>query len=99
MNYKQLKRGAVVVSAFSAVIYSLIAGKGLFNRPRFREQHEELSRYVDNNYPDCSYSPITMHGAGWASAIRRYGKIITFVYFSKSPDGSYIFTESKEKLM
>ena len=99
MNYKQIKRSAVVIGAFSAALYTLIAGKGFFNRPRFREQHEELSRYVDNNYPECSYSPITIHGSGWSSAIRRHGRVVTFVYFSKSPDGTYVFTESKEKLM
>lgn len=98
VDYKKIKRTTVVISAVTAALYSLIAGKGPFNKTRFREQHEVLSKYVDNNYPDCAYSPITMHGRGWASSIRRYGKVVSFVYFSKDCEGNYIFTESRDRL-
>lgn len=99
MDYKKIKHRTVVLTAVTAALYSLIAGKGIFNKPRFREQHEVLEKYVDNNYPDCSYSPIVMHGRGWSSSVRRFGKVISFIYFTKAPDGTYIFTETKDKLM
>ena len=97
MTFKQIKRTTVLTAATAAAVYTYVAGKGPFNRHRFKEQHEVLARYVDGNYPDCSYNAITMHGNGWSAAIRRRGRIIRFVYFVKSPDGHYIFTESDEK--
>lgn len=97
MTDKKAKRIAMLTTAAGAAVYGFVTGKGFFNKPRFKEQHEALSKYVDNNYPDCTYSPITMHGKGWASAIKRRGRVIVFVYFTKSNDGVYIFTESTEK--
>lgn len=98
MDLKRFKDRTVLTAAVAAAAYSLIAGKGPFNKTRFREQHDVLSRYVDGNYPDCSYAPITMHGRGWASKIRRHGRIIKFVYFSKGADGHYIFTEADHEI-
>lgn len=97
MNIKQFKHRTFLTAAAAAAVYSLAVGKGPFNMLRFGEQHEVLSRFVDNNYPDCSYSAITIHGKGWASVIRRRGRVVKFVYFSKGQDGNYIFTESDEK--
>lgn len=88
----------MLTAAAAAAVYSIAAGRGPFNRLRFREQHEVLSRFVDNNYPDCAYTAITMHGSGWASCIRWRGRIIKFIYFSKGAEGDYIFTESNEKI-
>lgn len=98
MEYKQFKRKALLSAAAATAIYSVVTGKGAFNKFRFRQQHEELSRYVDCNYPDCTYSAITMHGNGWSSVIKRYGRVMCYIYFSKGEDGDYIFTESQEKL-
>lgn len=98
MTHKQFKRYAMFATATAAALYSAVAGKGFLNKPRFKEQHEALAKYVDTNYPDCTYSPITMHGRGWSSVIRRRGRAVVFVYFSKSPEGVYVFTESKERL-
>lgn len=97
MTGKQAKRAVMLTTAAGAALYSIVNGKGVFNKPRFKEQHEELARYVDSNYPDCTYSPISVHGKGWSSAIRRRGRVVVFVYFTKSKDGVYIFTESTEK--
>lgn len=92
------KKGKILfVTAAAAAVYSVAAGKGPFNKMRFKKQHEELSKYVDTNYPDCSYSPITAHGKGYSSAILRMGKPVSFVYFVESEDG-YIFTELSESM-
>ena len=98
MNLKKLKNRTVLTATAAAAVYSFAVGKGLFNRPRFKEQHEELARYVDTNYPDCSYAPITMHGRGWSSSVKRRGRVVSYIYFSKSREGIYVFTESKQKL-
>lgn len=98
MNVKKVKRGALLTTAAAAAVYSLVSGKGPFNKVRFKEQHEELARYVDNNYPGFSYSAITKHGNGWTASVKSMGRPIVFLYFSKSPNGVYVFTESREKL-
>ena len=98
MDFKQFRQRTFLTAAAAAAVYSVAAGKGPFNKLRFSEQHEALSRFVDNNYPDCSYSAITVHGKGWASVIRRRGRTVKFVYFLKGRDGNYIFTESDEKI-
>ena len=98
MDLKKFKGRTVLTAAAAAAVYSFAAGKGPFNRTRFKEQHEELARYVDTNYPDCFYTPITMHGNGWSSAVKRHGRVVSYIYFSKSSDGIYVFTESKQKL-
>ena len=88
----------MLTAAAVAALYGVVTGKGLFNKPRFREQHEALGRYVDNNYPGCTYSSITVHGRGWSSFVRRQGRPVCCLYFSKSPDGTYVFTESKNTM-
>lgn len=98
MDYKTFKKRAIFTSVVTGLAYSVIAGKGPFNKMRFKEQHNELAKYVDTNYPNCQYSGIIKHGRGWSSKVMRYGKTITFVYFTKSEDGVYVFTEAKEKL-
>lgn len=98
MSEKKTGKKLMLATAAIAAVYSVAAGKGPFNKYRFKKQHEELSKYVDTNYPDCSYSPITAHGKGWASAILKMGKPVSYVYFTKSEDGTYIFTELDEQI-
>lgn len=43
-------------TAAAAGIYSAITGKGLFNKPRFKEQHERVANYVETHYPNAVYS-------------------------------------------
>lgn len=95
MRLRTLKNGTIFAAAAAAAAYSAFAGKGFFNKPRFRDQHEALGKYVESNYPDCTYSPITMHGRGWSSCVRRQGRVVSNIYFSRGSDGVYIFTESK----
>lgn len=95
MDHKRVKRYIMISAAAAAGLYGLAAGKGPFNKTRFREQHEALSKYVDNNYPECSYTSISAHGHGWISSVRKRGRTVAVIYFSKSPDGTYVFTRSK----
>lgn len=98
MSEKKTGRKLFLAAAAATAVYSVAAGKGPFNKFRFKQQHEELSKYVDLNYPDCSYSPITAHGKGWASVILKSGRPVSYVYFTKSEDGTYIFTELDEQI-
>ncbi|MBQ3124832.1 MAG: hypothetical protein IJC09_05385 [Clostridia bacterium] len=98
MSEKKTGKKLMLATAAIAAVYSVAAGKGPFNKYRFKKQHEELSKYVDTNYPECSYAPITVHGKGWASVILKAGKPVSYVYFTKSEDGTYIFTELDEQI-
>ncbi len=98
MSEMKTGRKLMLATAAAAAVYSVIAGKGPFNKYRFKEQHEELGKYVDTNYPDCSYSHISAHGKGWTATVLRMGKPVSFVYFTKSEDGAYIFTELDERM-
>lgn len=96
---KKSKKGKILLAgAVAAVAYSAISGKGPFNKYRFKEQHAELTKYMDTNYPDCSYSPIEVHGKGYTAAVLKMGKAIKFIYFTKDEEGNYIFTELDERM-
>ena len=45
----------LIGTAAAAGIYSAITGKGLFNKPRFKEQHERVANYVETHYPNAVY--------------------------------------------
>ena len=59
----------LIGTAAAAGIYSAITGKGLFNKPRFKEQHERVANYVETHYPNAVYTPIEMTANGWVTAI------------------------------
>ena len=46
----------LIGTAAAAGIYSAITGKGLFNKPRFKEQHERVANYVETHYPNAVYT-------------------------------------------
>ncbi len=98
MANKKTKNKILLAGVAATAAYWVASGKGPFNKYRFKAQHEELAKYVDTNYPDCTYSPISAHGKGWCSTILRMGRPVTFVYFSKGEDGMYVFTELDEKM-
>ena len=90
------KRKLVLLSSFAAIgIYSAITGKGVFNKHRFKEQHNAVARYVESRYPGATYSPIEATAKGYMTTIRRIGKNNIMLYAFKSKDGSYIFHESE----
>ena len=98
MKENNTAKKIMLLTAAATAVYSAVAGKGPFNRFRFKMQHEELGKYVDTNYPGCTYSPISAHGRGYSSTILSMGRPVSFVYFSKGEDGMYVFTELEEKM-
>ena len=64
----------LIGTAAAAGIYSAITGKGLFNKPRFKEQHERVANYVETHYPNAVYTPIEMTANGWVTVIRRIAR-------------------------
>lgn len=93
------KNAIILATAAAAGIYSFINGKGIFNKMRFKDQHDAISRYVSSHYPNATYAPITATDTGWATVIIRPMQPKIFLYVTSSGDGIYIFheTDVKEK--
>ena len=95
-NKKKKKINPLLTAAAGVLAmgaYNYIKGNGVFNKTRFKNEHEALSRYIDAHYPKAFYSPIISVPDGWTSVIRTLdGKQIA-VFISKF-DNSYIFKES-----
>lgn len=89
------KRTLFLIGAAAAGIYSAAAGKGPFNKIRFKQQHEHIARYVEAHYPNAVYGPVEQAGNGWAVVIRRIGFPNILLYAACDDDGNYIFTEAE----
>lgn len=90
------KRNAAMLMSITALgVYSAVRGKGIFNKPRFREQHHVISRYVEAHYPGAVYSPIESAHKGYLTVIRRIGKPKIMLYAYKTSAGVYVFEESQ----
>lgn len=89
------KKNAVMLASLAAAgIYSAVTGKGIFNKVRFKNQHDAIARYVKSHYPNAAYSPVTAAGNGWTTVIRRMGKPKVFLYVTRSDNNVYIFNET-----
>ncbi len=86
----------MVAAVAAAGADGMIRGKGVFNKPRFREQHDAISRYINSHYKGATYSPIEATENGWATVIKRVNQPKILLYATKSKDGVYIFHETSE---
>ncbi len=77
----------LIGTAAAAGIYSAITGKGLFNKPRFKEQHERVANYVETHYPNAVYTPIEMTANGWVTVIRRIARPNIILYITRDGNG------------
>jgi hypothetical protein len=84
----------MIGTAAAAGIYSAVKGKGPFNRLRFKEQHDSISRYVETHYPNALYSPISATANGYVTVIRRIGQPNIILYVTRDSMGNYIFSET-----
>ena len=72
--------------------YNLYNGKGIFNKVRFKEQHDAVCDYIAGHYPDATYSEIVPTDEGWSCIIHRLdGNII--LHLTKTEDGRFVFWE------
>lgn len=84
----------VLGAAAAYGIYSAVTGKGIFNKPHFKEQHDAVSRYVDSHYPRARYTPIEQTQNGWMTIITKSDFSRVMLYLSKAENGVYIFKEA-----
>ena len=91
-----MKTKALIILAGAAALgtYSFVQGKGPFNKLKFKDQHDAVSRYVEAHYPNALYAPIVETSNGWMTSVRRFGMEPIVLYITKSADGMYIFSEA-----
>ncbi len=76
-----------------AGIYNYVKGNGIFNKPRFKDQHDAVSRYVEAHYPNSFYSPITATEKGWMTVITTQDNKKIALSLTKCENNVYVFEE------
>lgn len=86
---KLLLIGAAAVGA-----YSFYKGKGVFNKIRFKSQHDAISEYLENEYPGATYSELAATDAGWSCVVdAESGRFV--LYVTKDMEGKFSFWEKE----
>lgn len=86
----------LAAAAAAATAYSAATGKGVFNKMKFKDQHDSIARYVEGHYPGAVYSPVQETEHGYAVIIRRPHAAGIFLYVTPTPDGHYVFHEASK---
>ena len=74
--------------------YRYYKGKGIFNKLRFKDQHDALSHYLETHYPDATCSDIVEANGGWSCIIKDEDREIV-IYITKTDEGVYLFSEKE----
>lgn len=82
----------ILIGIAAVGAYRLYKGKGVFNKVRFKEQHDAVSDYLAGHYPDAFYSDIAPTDEGWSCVVNNHGNRFV-LYLTKSTDGIYVFWE------
>ena len=96
MAKKKKKYGLLTVMAGPAVtgVYNYVKGNGVFNKSRFKDQHDAVARYVDAHYPGAFYSPIQAMDYGWITVITTSENKRISLTITKCDDNIFVFKEA-----
>lgn len=94
MGEKMTPKKAALLGAGAAVIYGFAKGKGVFNKPRFYNQHKAIKNYLGTYHNGANYGDIIKTKDGWVCVVNVNNEQI-LLNVQKSNDGSYIFSEEK----
>ena len=72
--------------------YRYYKGKGIFNKIRYKQQHEAVSNYLETHYPNAFYSDIAETDDGWSCIVNDNGRRI-FLHLTRTDDGVFVFWE------
>ena len=84
----------VAASLAAAGVYNYVKGNGIFNKSRFKNEHDAVSRYVDSHYPNGFYSPITVTDKSWMTVITTNENKKIVLSLTKLENNVYIFNET-----
>lgn len=90
---KNTTKKVALLGAGAALAYGFIKGKGIFNLPRFYNQHKEIKKYVETYYPNGNFGDILKTKTGWCCIINNNNKQI-LLNLEKTDDGNYVFSET-----
>ena len=76
-------------------VYRFYKGRGIFNKIRYKKQHEAVSNYMETHYPDAFYSDIVETADGWSCIITDKNRKV-MLYMTKTDSGTFIFWEKEE---
>ena len=95
MAEKKKRYGLLTFAAGLAItgVYNYVKGNGVFNRARFKNQHDAVSRYVDAHYPGAVYSPIHATADGWVTNITPPDNKRISLTVTKCDDNIFVFKE------
>ena len=96
MSEKMTPKKAALLGAGAALIYRFAKGKGIFNKPRFYDQHKAIKNYLNTYHNGANYGDIARTKDGWVCVVNINNEQI-LLNVQKSEDGSYIFSEEKLK--
>lgn len=92
---KSHKLTAVLVGAAAAGIYAAVRGKGIFNRPRFKKQHDAIERYIEAKHKNAQYSPVEQISNGWCTVVTEFDGTQFMLYMTCDENGVFVFHEEK----
>jgi len=93
MKKRNARLLGLACAALTATAYSAITGKGIFNKYRFKNEHQAIANYVESNYPGSQYSPVQKTEQGYAVIILRPDLSRVMLYVMPTETGDYVFKE------
>ncbi len=94
MKEKITPKKAALLGAGAALVYGIIKGKGIFNLPRFYNQHKAIEEYLETYHNGANHGDIIKTENGWVCIVNINDKQI-LLNLQKTKDGNYIFSEEK----
>lgn len=91
---KEHKLFAILAGIAAIGSYRAIKGKGSFNKLRFNEQHDAVSKYIETHHPGAFYSPLEPTKNGWTCIITDHNTRY-ILHLMCSENGIYVFDEEK----
>ncbi len=94
MKEKITPKKAALLGAGAAVVYGFIKGKGIFNLPRFYNQHKAIEEYLKTYHNGANHGDVIKTENGWVCIVNINDEQI-LLNLLKTEDGNYIFSEEK----
>lgn len=94
MSDKISAKKAALLGAGAAVLYGFAKGKGIFNVPRFYNQHKAIENYLNTYHNGANHGDVLKTKDGWMCVVNIDNQQI-LLNLHKSDDGNYIFSEEK----
>lgn len=91
---KKVSKIPLLIGLAAVGVYRFSKGKGMFNKVRFKEQHQAVSDYIESHFPGALYSDITPTDDGWSCVVNNMGTRFV-LYMTKSADGVFVFWEKE----